>query len=158
MSFGGAAWSSCLSWVQTWAQIVQEELLTPDPWAALPGLATNAEISIAADVTNTEFSVREADQIARGLKEIQAALLIAAGQSREKIELVHREIRRLEENSRRMGRKDWLNQAIGTLLMVTWAIAAPPDITKQVFALLKQAVSGVVHLLPQIIATSHAIA
>ena len=151
-AFGRAPWESCLTYVHTWAQLVWAELNTPDPWQSLPAIAQTADIAVAADAANTEFSVREAEQVTRGLNDIRSVLLEAVGQSNEKIELINREITRLEGSSKKMGRKDWLNQAIGALLMITWSIAAPPEVTKQVFQILKQSVSGIVQLAPHILA------
>ena len=38
-----------------------------------------------------------------------------------------------------MGRKDWFNIAIGTLINLAIAIALPPDVTRQAFEILRDA-------------------
>jgi hypothetical protein len=154
-SLGAVSWPSCLSFAQTWARLVNAELRTPDPWEALPGLATSAEIAVAANVANTEFSHRETERLASGLDEIRRLLLGAVGDSREQAALIDGQMQSLLEASKRMGRKDWANLAIGAVVTLALQLALPPETVRQAFEILKQTLTGVVHLIPQFIATGH---
>ena len=140
-----------------WGQLVQGELNTPDPWEALPGLAATTDIAIARDVPNNEFSYRETERLAKGLDEIRRLLLDAVGNSREQAALIDGQMQSLLEASKRMGRKDWANLAIGALVTLGLQLALPPEIVKQAFEILKQTLTGLVQLIPQVIATGQSL-
>jgi hypothetical protein len=53
-----------------------------------------------------------------------------------------------------MGRKDWVNQAIGALMTLSITLALPPETTKQALEILRQTLTGLVHLTPHIIAAA----
>lgn len=154
-SLGEVSWPSCLGYVQMWAKLVRDELNTPDPWQALPGLATTSDIAVASDVANTEFSHRETDRLSSGLEEIRRLLIDAAGRSEQNVALINSQLHSLLDASKRMGRKDWVNQAIGAIITLSITLGLQPDVTKQAFEILRQTLTGLVHLVPQIIATGH---
>ena len=155
INLGQPNWPSILGFVQNWGQVVQAELNTPDPWKALPGIATTTDIAIASNVQNTEFSHRETERLSQGLEQIRRLLLDATAQSTEKAALINEQLNSLLDASKRMGRKDWVNQAIGGLITLSIAIALPPEITKQALEILRQTLTGLVHLVPQLVATGH---
>jgi hypothetical protein len=151
-SLGEMSWPYCLTQVQVWARRVQDELSTPDPWKALPGLATTSDIAVARDVANTEFSHRETDRLANGLEQIRQLLIDAAGRSEQTVAVINTQLNSLLDASKRMGRKDWVNQAIGALMTLSITLALPAETTKQALEILRQTLSGLVHLTPHIIA------
>jgi hypothetical protein len=153
-SLGEASWPSCLGYVQVWARLVQAELNTPDPWQVLPGLATTSDIAVASDVANTEFSHRETDRLANGLEQIRRLLIDAAGRSEQSVAVINSQLNSLLDASKRMGRKDWVNQAIGALMTLSITLALPPETTKQALEILRQTLTGLVHLTPHIIAAA----
>jgi len=151
-SLGAASWPSCLLSVQEWAQHVQDELKTADPWQALPGLATTTDIALASNVANTEFSHRETERLASGLNQIKRLLFGHIGKSTKQAALVENDIKALLNASERMGRKDWTNLAIGTIFTLALQLALPQEIVKQSFEILKQALTGLVPLVPHVLA------
>jgi hypothetical protein len=146
-------WSGCLVAVATWAELAQSELNTLDPWKALPGLMTTTDIAVAANVANTEFSHRETERLADALEEIRRLLLDAVGNSKEKAEIIEAQLKSLRDASERMGRKDWVNQALGAIMTLSITLLLSPETTKQALEILRQALTGLVHLAPHIIAT-----
>ncbi len=153
-SLGEVSWPSCLGYVQMWAKLVQDELNTPDPWQALAGLATTSDIAVASEVANTEFSHRETDRLANGLEQIRRLLIDAAGRSEQSVAVINSQLNSLLDASKRMGRKDWVNQAIGALMTLSITLALPPETTKQALEILRQTLTGLVHLTPHIIAAA----
>jgi len=147
------SWENLLPFIERWAQIVNDELNTPDPWKALPGVATSAEVAVATTVANTEFSHREAEQLAKGLNEIKELFLGAVKDTSEHNALIEERMQVLLESTKRMGRKDWATLAIGTIVTLGVQLALPPDVVKQAFEILKQSLSGIVQLISPIIAT-----
>jgi len=142
-------------YVGQWVNYVNSELNTPDPWKALPGYANIADLRIAPDVANTQFAFAETQQVAKALEDIRRLLLHRVRGSTEQMSLVNEQIDSLVESSKKMGRKDWFNITIGNLITLAIAIALPQDVTKQMFQILKDALGGVVHFLPPILAAGH---
>ncbi len=151
-SFAKMSWDSCLPYVAAWVQALRTEVETPDPWQALPGLATTSDIAVASDVANTEFSHRETDRLADGLEQIRRLLIDAAGRSEQSVAVINSQLNSLRDASKRMGRKDWVNQAIGALMTLSITLALSPETTKQALEILRQTLRGLVHLTPHIIA------
>ena len=146
-------WPNVPRIVLLWTTWLQRELSTPDPWKALPGYSSVADLRVAPDVANTQFTVSEAQSVTRALEEIRKILLQHVRGSQASEQLVNQEINRLAETSKQMGRKDWFNIAIGALVQVAIAVALPADVTKHVFEVMKEALGGVVHFLPPVIAS-----
>src|SRR5262249_4087426 len=138
-SFQQMAWNNCLPLVGEWSGLAEKEVNTADPWKALPGIASKSDIIVATSVTNTEFSHRETERLAKGLEEIRKLLLKTVKNQKEQSDLVNSEIQKLLAASEKMGRRDWVNQAIGALITLSITIALPPEVTKQVFEILKHA-------------------
>ena len=59
----------------------------------------------------------------------------------------------LLDASKRMGRKDWLNLTIGALISLSITIGLSPGTFKQALEILRQTLTGIVQLLPPIVAT-----
>jgi hypothetical protein len=154
-TLGAASWTRCLAHIPVWANLVEDELKTPDPWKALPGLATTSAIALSSDVANTEFSHRETERLTKGLEEIRRLLIDAVAESKEQSKLINQQVNSLLEASKSMGRKDWINQAIGALITLSMTIGLQPEVTKEALEILRQTLTGIVHLVPHIVATGH---
>jgi len=156
-NLGQSSWSSLLAYFLQWLSEAEREMTTPDPWKALAGVAQMADLNISPDTTNTQFTFGETQQISKSLNDIRSVLAEHVSDSAEQIALINRELDSLLESSQRMGRKDWFNLAIGTLINIATAVALSPDATKQVFQILKASLTGIVHFLPRILASGQAL-
>ena len=146
-------WSFIPDQVRLWVRALIKELNTPDPWKALPGYADVADLRIAPNVANTQFTFFETEKIAKAINEVRRILLQHVRGSQSHEQLVHAELASLVESSKNMGRKDWFSLAIGSIVQIALAIALPPEVTRQVFEVMREALRGIVHLLPPIIAS-----
>jgi len=153
-SFGPTSWDDCVRNAGEWARLVRAELNTPDPWKALPGIATQTHLAVAPNVANTEFSHLETERLAQGIDQIRRLFNDAVGTSNEKLGLIDQQLNTLLDASKRMGRKDWVNQAIGALITLSITLGLQPEVTKQAFEILTQTHTGLVHLMPPVIATT----
>jgi hypothetical protein len=79
--------------------------------------------------------------------------LEAAGQSRENAALIDERMTSLLKASERMGRKDWVSLAVGSIVTLALQLALPAETVRQAFEILKETLTGIVQLAPQIIAT-----
>lgn len=151
--FTVGSWPAVPKYVGDWVGFLKRELTTADPWKALPGYTNVADLRLAPDVANTQFAFGETEKVAAALSDIRQLLGRHVQGSQAKTELIDAELKNLIESSKRMGRKDWFNIAIGTLINLAIAIALPPEVTRQAFEILRDALGGIVHFLPPIIAT-----
>src|SRR5439155_3642540 len=152
-ALGNLPWEGCLIPVQQWALMVEQELKTPAPWAALPKLATTADLVVSPATVNTPFSYRDVEQIRSGLAEIRDLFLNTSRHSAENDAIIRTQLEGLEKASQQMGRRDWVNLAIGTVITLALQVAAPPETVKAAFEILKRILVGMVDLLPSVLAT-----
>jgi len=92
--------------------------------------------------------------VAKGLEQIRQLLLEHTKSSTEQSRLVNEQIESLITASQKMGRKDWFNLAVGALINLALVIALPPEVTHKVFEVLKASLTGIIHLLPPVLATA----
>ena len=131
-----------------WLNCLEKEISAPDPWGAISEYSTLAQIAPAPDIPNTAFTYPELEAIWKGLTAIQSTLLIHAGESGTHQALVNSQIAFLIESSKRMGRKDWLLIAIGSFVTIASAMSLSPEIARQLFHQLQDAVNGIIHIAP----------
>lgn len=153
-SFGPWTWALCLNHVGPWASLVDQEIEAVDPWQALPDYIAAAKISATPDRENSQFTFSEVERISAGLLQIQKLLIGHTSNYVEQTERIKAEIASLTDSSKRLGRKDWFNLALGSLVTLGIQVALPPEVIRQAFEILKSTVMGIVHLMPQIIAAA----
>ena len=149
-----ASWIEVLNYVNAWIQSLKNELNTPDPWNALSDYTEISGVRVAPNSVNTQFTVPEAEKVAHAIEDIRKLLLNHVGSATAQAAAVNDQLNSLLESSKKMGRKDWFNLAIGALITLAMNIALPPEITKQAFEILKASLTGIVHLLPPILASA----
>lgn len=95
-----------------------------------PGIAAGFS---AEDLGNSKFTTPELDRIRESIDRVRLALATDADIAREKVELLNRKLDEMAEASTRLGRKDWLNYAVGLISSVCVAAAFTPGMIKTVF-------------------------
>ena len=93
------------------------------------------------------------EQIRSGLAEIRDLFLNTSRHSAENDAIIRTQLEGLEKASQQMGRRDWVNLAIGTVITLALQVAAPPETVKAAFEILKRILVGMVDLLPSVLAT-----
>jgi hypothetical protein len=86
------------------------------------------------DQSNTPFSLEERHRIAASIDSIRTEIGRRTDISPQQLEFVSKKLDEMREASERLGRKDWMNLALGTLtsVVVTAALASPA--AKAIFA------------------------
>jgi len=125
--FGG--FSSQLSGLAQWLGWVKRETESPDLWGAISQEANLIE-SATSDMDNTPFTADEKTYILSGLNEIKQNLLTA---HKLDAELVEGHIKYLVESSDRLGRKDWKNLLLATIVSMVMSGALPSESVREVF-------------------------
>ena len=96
--------------------------LSPQPGIAAGYVDQNPE--------NTPFSENELDQIASSLDDIKIAMAHRDDVKPEQLRYLEEKLREMREASERLGRKDWINYAVGTLTSVVITAAFEPSVAK----------------------------
>jgi hypothetical protein len=124
-----SSWDGQLSTFHAWLGYLKRETEAPDLWNAIsqePNLINSA----TSDTDNALFSAEEKHYILSGLNEIKQYLLTA---HRLDPELVEGRINYLIESSERLGRKDWKNLLLATLVSIIINAALPSDTVREIF-------------------------
>jgi hypothetical protein len=127
------SWDPLISRIRLWFQLVKNDLDTPDLWAELQRETRLLGADPSVVTENTLFTGDEQKEIARRLEQ-------AAKYMRETHSLSMAQMRALDEKldyvieaSTRLGRKDWLNIFIATILGYVFIAALPPESARTIF-------------------------
>ena len=142
------SWDSQLSDVKKWLSYLEREVHQPDLWDDLVKQKIAYDQKISPDTANEPFSVSQAGQIAEGIENIRKYLLDEFQDDSDSKGLINEKLNYLIDASKRQGRKDWFHTCIGVFAGIATALAMSPDQTKNMWTLLKSAVSGILKLLP----------
>jgi hypothetical protein len=126
-SFG--SFSIQLGGLIRWLSWLKRETETPDLWGAI-SQQDNLIESATSDMDNTPFTANEKTYILSGLNEIKQHLVTA---HKLDPELVEGHIKYLVESSDRLGRKDWKNLLLATIVSIVMSGALPSESVREVF-------------------------
>lgn len=118
-----------LNGLARWLVWLKRETEAPDLWGAISQEANLIE-SATSDMDNTPFTADEKAYILSGLNEIKQNLLTA---HKLDPELVEGHIKYLVESSDRLGRKDWKNLLLATIVSIVMGGALPSESVREVF-------------------------
>ena len=145
-----ANWSDVAHYFGYWIANLLREVEAPDFWSAVAGdtqLVTDAA-GQASD--NRIFTSDELSQVRKALNEIKAYLVKSHQFSEAQTELIEGKFEYLEESATRLGRKDWTNIGISTLLGIATSLALSNDGTRDLFRfagqIFRQILGGMLYL------------
>jgi len=95
-----------------------------------PGIAGGF---IDQDSDNAPFTVAELGKIEESARQILNTMRARSDVSPEQLDFISRKLDDMQKASERMGRKDWMNLALGTLSSIIVTAAFPPDVAKALF-------------------------
>lgn len=82
---------------------------------------------------NQAFSEQELKQISESIDRIRLQLQERGDVTSEQMDLISRKLGEMEQAASRMGRRDWMNLAVGTLTTAAVSAALTPEVTKALF-------------------------
>jgi len=141
------AWVGQLSSVRSWLTYLKRELAQPDLWAELSKYQLPPDETLTADIGNEPFTVKEAEQLSEGIRKVRAYIEAEFALNEDQHNLVNEKLDYLLEAAKRQGRKDWFHTSIGVIFTLASAMAFSPEQTKNIWNILKDAISGVIYLL-----------
>lgn len=122
-----------------WIDILTNELSSPNLWE----LFLNASILFEGklDIDDKPFKIEDQKYISQKLSEIEKYLIERDNLSNENISFIKDKIMYLEERSKHLGKKDWLNILIGVSLNIAVGIALSSEAAREFFKLVGNAFS-----------------
>lgn len=125
-----SSWAVQADHFNNWLGDVKRELEAPDLWASISGEAKIIEAASELETGNAFFTEAEKRVVLSGLTEIKQYLLTA---HKLDSELIEPRLNYLIEASDRVGKKDWINILISTLVGIVITAALPPEVTRELF-------------------------
>jgi hypothetical protein len=110
-------WNGVMRNAELWAAFLKREVSVPDLWASIQ---TEREFMSGGPITtaNSAFGQNEKERISRSLNEIRGFLENTQKLSEGQLAIVSSRLAHLEDAANRVGRKDWLAIAYGTLVNI----------------------------------------
>jgi len=123
-------WKSVLEHVGNWVTALQNEVFEPDLWRA--SLDDKKLVATSIDeIENSPFSPSEQHRLKVAIGELRSFLHSTSNHSDIKLQFIDARLKHLEESSSRLGRKDWITLAMGTLTNIVVGIALAPDAARE---------------------------
>jgi hypothetical protein len=140
-------WENQLIYVGNWLSYLKREVEQPDLWAGLYKYQLPPSDQLITDIGNEPFTVKEAEQLTEGIKRVQAYIETELDLNVDQHFLMSDKLDYLLEAAKRQGRKDWFHTSIGVIFTLASAIALSPEQTRNIWDILKGAISGIILLL-----------
>jgi len=141
-------WSDQYASVSRWLDCLKRELNEPDLWNSVSQYQLPDGTAVDPSVQNGPFTIPEANQLTEGIKEMRRYLEDEFDGGEDGRKLINEKLDYLVEAVARQGRKDWFYTAMGVVLTLAAELALRSDQARQLWAFLKNAVAGIVKLLP----------
>lgn len=109
-----------------WLKRIKAEVETPDLWAAI-GEGRVLSDAASSSLENRPFTPGEQSTIKAALEELRQYLVINPVARDDHSKFVEQQLRYLDESSKRLGRKDWVNILFSTLISLALTLALPPE-------------------------------
>jgi hypothetical protein len=119
-------WPDVMRSARTWAEGLKRELSAPDLWAAIEA-EREFMSGVPTSASNSPFDQQEKAQIVRSLREIKDFLINTQQLSEDQKVLTSGRLAELEEAAYRLGRKDWILIAIGTMMNIVVSAGFNPE-------------------------------
>jgi hypothetical protein len=131
------SWELQYEYLKKWLSLLKTELDEPDLWAAITQ-ERRLVVSGAAPIENSPFSPEEQTHIDAVVNELRVYLLTTVAVESPEAKYIEARLRHLEEASSRLGRKDWINLALGILVNIAVGVALAPDAARSLLRLAGQ--------------------
>jgi hypothetical protein len=95
--------------------------------------------NINEDLRNTPFTESELTKVQVSIQRIKTELRRESKLSSEQFDLISRKLDEIQSASERLGRKDWMNFAMGTLTSTFVSAAFAPDAAKEIISTINSA-------------------
>jgi hypothetical protein len=134
-------WLLQLEHFWAWLSIVMREAQAPDLWAEAIAAAQSPAVTAGS---NEEFSVAERESVAQLIGGLRQYITERADATDQRLEAVAEQLTYLADASERLGRKDWINAAIGVTLSIVVSGLISPDDARTAMQMMWHGLQGLV--------------
>jgi hypothetical protein len=131
-----SAWTTQLILFRSWVTIVKNDIDIPDPWDIFSDKEGVFETSFEIESGNELFNQEEQNAISEKLQEIRDKFRGNKDINAEHMKIIEDRLQYLDEASKRLGRKDWLNAAIGVSFGVVTQMGISSHLAQEIFKFL----------------------
>jgi hypothetical protein len=134
-------WSAQLRTVGRWLTYLQREHETPDYWNLV---AEEGDLlGASAGVENTPFTTQEQVQVRTALRELPAYLQQSQELAPNQLAALEARLDYLVEASSRLGRRDWLNILLGSIVSFALQEAVTSEVAKEIVQFVARSLGGI---------------
>jgi hypothetical protein len=137
------SWVGQKAYALTWLRYVKREVALPDLWSVVFEEKALVEASMTANTDNTQFSKEEKLYIKDALREIREYIHKTNNLSEEQVRVVGDRFNYLEGAVERVGRKDWVNLALATMVNIILIVTIPPEPARELMRFAGQVLHSV---------------
>jgi hypothetical protein len=127
------SWYHISALFQGWVVCLAREISQPDKWGAFLKAGRDLRWTIS-DEENSQFSYVEVQEIQASIQNAKAEISHLE-LSQEQLLLVQSKLDYIAEKATTLGRVDWKNLFIGTLIGTIVQLAVPPEMAKEIWSL-----------------------
>ena len=130
------AWLSQLNHIYKWLSLVKREIEQPDKWQHIFDESKSIGINIGTE-DNSQFTYEEVTHIQQAMLRAKAA----AGQlqlTAQQLRLLSDKLDYVAEKAKLLGRIDWKNLFMGTMITMIVDLGVPDELKKQLWLILKE--------------------
>jgi len=135
-------WSEKRKYVSLWLQNLKREIDQPDKWADFLKSAQGIEWDLTSS-DNERFTYQEVEEIIAS-KERAKIRIAELHLPPEQLRLIEERLDYIAEKAKSLGKVDWKNIMLGTLVALIVQLALPPETTKALWLILKEAFQRII--------------
>jgi hypothetical protein len=136
------SWSEKKKYISRWLQNLKQELDLPDKWADFLKSGQTIEWNLASS-EGERFSYQEVEEIIAA-KERAKIKISELRLLPEQFHLIEGKLDYIAEKSKSLGKVDWKNIMIGTLVSLVVQLALPPETASALWLIFKEAFQRVI--------------
>lgn len=140
------SWNDVVVGFHYWLNYLNREIEQPDLWGELERIKEFGDIEYEVENTMQQFSYQETSQIEEGINNIRDYLIKEVKGNAEEVMKINEKLDYLIDASKRMGRIDWRNVFIGTVVNIITSVGLNPEQVQVVAQLFQSAVTGIMRL------------
>jgi hypothetical protein len=134
-------WDSLTADLSNWLKLVKREVEEPDKWEQIYESSKHISWKTGQE-ENTLFTFTEVDEIQMAVERVKHRI-VQMGLLPDHLAVINAKLDYLAEKSKSLGRVDWKNILIGTLITVVVELSLPPETAKTLWSLFKEVFHGI---------------
>ncbi len=139
-------WSSELRHVAYWLLYLKREIDTPDPWEEIEKYIPGGKIDLEDERANNPFNFSQVEHITRSLNKLKEEIIGKYELEEKQKEVIQNKLDYLIDRAKKVGRIDWKNIFISTIITLSFDLAMNPEQVNLLWSLVKSCFGGFILL------------